>query len=236
MANVDKIVQIWRRDRPVPQVLKGHQAEVWHVVFSPDGRLVGSASGDGTAKLWTLDGKLFKTLVGHTAAVWRVAFSQDGKMVATGSGDNTVKLWTLDGKLLKTLKGHTAAIWGVAFTPDGKIVASGSVDATVKLWKLVRVGVREASPLDSASVQETASPQEFGTELTTLRGHTAAIRDIAISRDGTILASGGDDNTLILWNLPRILNLDALAYGCALVQDYLKTNIAVEEGNRFICK
>lgn len=216
MSNVDKIAQIWRRDRPAPQVLKGHQAEVWHVVFSPDGRLVGSASGDGTAKLWTLDGNLFRTLVGHSAAVWRVAFSRDGKMVATGSGDNTVKLWTLDGKLLKTLKGHTAAVWGVAFSPIppspplkrgvGGIVASGSVDNTIKLWKL------------------------DGTELTTLRGHTAAIREIAISPDGTILASGGDDNTLILWNLPRILNLDALTYGCNLVQDYLKTNAAVEKG------
>ncbi|MEH2220801.1 MAG: AAA-like domain-containing protein [Nostoc sp.] len=211
MANVDKIAQIWRRDRLAPQILKGHQAEVWHIVFSPDGRLVGSASGDSTAKLWTLDGKLFKTLVGHSATVWRIAFSPDSKMVATGSGDNTVKLWTVEGKLLKTFKGHTAAIWGVGFTPDGKIVASGSVDATVKLWKL------------------------DGTEITTLTGHTAAIRDIAISRDGTMLVSGGDDNTLILWNLQRILNLNAPAYACALVQDYLKTNTALEESARTIC-
>ncbi len=74
----------------------------------------------------------------------------------------------------------------------------------------------------------------FQNSITTLGGHTAAIREIAISRDGTMLVSGGDDNTLILWNLPRILNVDALAYGCALVQDYLKTNTAVEEA-RFIC-
>ncbi len=64
--------------------------------------------------------------------------------------------------------------------------------------------------------------------------YIAAIREIAISRDGTLRVSGGDDNTLILWNLQRILNVDALAYGCALVQDYLKTNTAVEEA-RFIC-
>jgi WD40 repeat protein len=64
--------------------------------------------------------------------------------------------------------------------------------------------------------------------------YIAAIREIAISRDGTLRVSGGDDNTLILWNLQRILNLDALTYGCNLVQDYLKTNTAVEEA-RFIC-
>ncbi|MEH2243689.1 hypothetical protein [Nostoc sp.] len=50
-----------------------------------------------------------------------------------------------------------------------------------------------------------------GTELTTLRGHTAAIREIA--------GLCGYDNTLILWNLQRILNLDAPAYGCTLVEN-----------------
>lgn len=132
-------------------------------------------------------------------------------MVATGSGDNTVKLWNLEGKLLRTFKGHTAAIWGVAFSPDGKILASGSVDATVKLWKL------------------------DGTEIKTLRGHTAAIRQIAISPDGSVLASGGDDNTLTIWNLQRILYLDSLSYGCKLIQDYLKTNTAVEKGSSSLC-
>ncbi|WP_267145349.1 hypothetical protein [Nostoc commune] len=35
--------------------------------------------------------------------------------------------------------------------------------------------------------------------------------------------------------MQRILHLDALSYGCKLVQDYLKTNTVVEKGDRSLC-
>ncbi|ACK72772.1 WD-40 repeat protein [Gloeothece citriformis PCC 7424] len=211
MGNIDRRVKLWPRHLPQPKSLKGHQAEVWNVAFSPDSRLLASASSDSTAKLWNLEGKLLKTFTGHSSAVWKVNFSHDGKMIATGSGDNTVKLWSLEGTVLRTFKGHRAAVWGVAFTPDDQILASGSVDTTIKLWKL------------------------DGTELMTLTGHTAAIRELAISPDGTFLASVGDDNLLILWNLQRILTTDILNYGCELIEDYLKTNLNLEQSDRSVC-
>ncbi len=212
IANTDKNIILLPRPGNLPRkILKGHQSDIWNLVFSPDSQYLASASGDGTAKLWHLKGNLEQTLVGHTSAVWRVAFSRDGQQIATGSGDKTVKVWTLDGKVINTLKGHKAAVWGVAFSPDGKIIASGSVDTSVKLWQL------------------------DGTEITTLTGHTAAIRSIAMSPDGTFLASVGDDNTLILWNLPKILASDPLTYACQLVSPYLKTNPALEEDDRLIC-
>lgn len=53
----------------------------------------------------------------------------------------------------------------------------------------------------------------------------------AIAPDGSFLASVGEDNTLVILNLPRILNLDLLEYGCNWVRDSLRTNAEVEEGN-----
>ncbi|MUG91883.1 hypothetical protein F7734_05115 [Scytonema sp. UIC 10036] len=86
---------------------------------------------------------------------------------------------------------------------------------------LYRQAVRSESQARNSEIQALAS--------------SAAIRRLAISLDGTLLASGGDDNTLILWNLQQILNLDALDYGCKFVQDYLKNNVAVEESDRHLC-
>lgn len=54
--------------------------------------------------------------------------------------------------------------------------------------------------------------------------------------DGSFLASVGEYNTLVVWDLPRILKLDLLEYGCNWVRSYLRTGAEVEEGDRQLCQ
>ncbi|KAF9643830.1 WD40 repeat-like protein [Thelephora ganbajun] len=115
--------------------LTGHQRQVTHAAFSPDGRWAGNASCDNSVRSW--DGKVGKfvaPLRGHVAAVYRLAWSAGSRLLASVSKDSTLKVRDLKTYKLKTdLPGHTDEVYCVDFVADK--VASGGRDRTLKIWK-----------------------------------------------------------------------------------------------------
>jgi WD40 repeat protein len=200
--------------------LQGHTAEVVCLAFSPDGKSLLSASRDRTLRMW--DVAAGKTLWSATAGGemrW-AAFSRDGKRVAAGGEDTRVYLWDAAGGGKKTFAGHTARVLCVAFTPDGNTLVSGSWDTYARLWD-VNTGKQTRAIKHQGGVEAVAVSPD-GKSLAVLGGydHTLYLWDLtslkdkllwkgrqmhglrlAFSRDGTMLASTGWDNTVRLWEV-----------------------------------
>ena len=158
--------------------------------FSPDGKLIVTASDDNTAIVWNVEnGEAIDTLKGHTKTINSASFSPDGKLIVTASDDNTAIVWNVEnGEAIDTLKGHTKTI-NSAFSPDGKLVVTASDDNTAIVWNV-----------------------ENGEAIDTLKGHTKTVKSASFSPDGKHIVTASSDHTAIIWNVENNEAVDTLKY------------------------
>ena len=208
--------------------LKGHDATIRRMAFSPDGTRLAGVAGSGpgdpransTVPVWDVStGMLLMTLEGHTDQVASLAYSPDGQRLATGSWDGSVRLWnTVSGEELHAVDVGDE-VFALAFSPDGRYLVSGDDgDKALTVWDadtldrrgelrghtevIQDVAFAPAGQVVTASFDGTAKVWDLASrrELSTLRGHTAGLLGVAVSPDGTLVATGSLDGTAKLWD------------------------------------
>ena len=155
-------------DPSTRNVIGRHPERVRSVVFSSNGRLLGSVGGDGSMILWDADdGRIQHTFPRHGDGAYCLAFSPDGSRLAVGNIDGSITLSDVaaDAESM-TFPSHTATVTAVAFSPDGGSLVTGSFDQTIRIRDLVKGRVR-----------------------CVLHGHDRTINAVAFSPLGKILAT-----------------------------------------------
>ncbi|WP_157546230.1 NB-ARC domain-containing protein [Mycobacterium sp. IS-1742] len=211
------------------QTLRGHTSEAWAVRFLSNGRGLVTCSEDANAVVWDIrSGQILRTLAGHTGRVWKLAVSRDETRVATASEDGTARIWTTEnGRLLHILEAHSGEVWGVAFSRDGNRLATCGEDGSAKLWDVTTGqhlrtlnvgrplwdiafdpdGHRVAAAGGGIDADGASRPlvcmwdSGTGKPCPTGSDHTAQVRAITFSPDGSQILTGSDDGTARVWDI-----------------------------------
>jgi WD40 repeat protein len=165
--------------------LKGHDAEVTGLAFSPDGHELASASRDRRGRVWDLASGAIRHALEHPTPLHAAAYRADGRLLATAGDDGVVRLWdTATGKRLKALGGSACALLALAFSPDGSMLAANAADHSLLRWNAVTF-----TPLGGVK-----RDRQCGGELTSWPG------TLGFSSDGSLIASAPSGNEVELWN------------------------------------
>jgi eukaryotic-like serine/threonine-protein kinase len=196
-GGVDEVLRLWDLGpmldqagaRPAElEVLRGQLGEVQAIAFDPNGNslICGANSCMKAPTMWRWDWrekdptKARFRIPGEPVQVDSLAFNRDGSKFAA-SVLSALFIWGIGRKGIVrelVLRAHNTSVKAMAFHPDGKRLALAGEDTKVHLC-------------------------EFGWlrhSVTAMAGHTDAVTCLAYSATGNLLASGGKEGSIRLWD------------------------------------
>ncbi|KAK1750550.1 WD40-repeat-containing domain protein [Echria macrotheca] len=185
----------------------GHIDDIDGLAFSPDSQFLASGSDDTTVRIWSLKtGQTVAVLAFHSRYVNSVCFSPKGDRLASGSGDRTIGIWNQKSKDSwgsgetrqkpdQVLSGHNNTIWSVSFSPVDSLLASSGNDGDLRIWETAQwMGTDDDVNKTISRSQSLLDRSEAG------RGHQIPVTNLALSLDGTRIASASSDGRVCLWD------------------------------------
>jgi len=201
--------------------LTGHADTIWRIAYSPDDSLLASTSADGTVRLWEVSTGLPVMILprNHANWVWCLSWSPDGARLATGGSDARILVWdameaamgarrvtafkekafedpawleraeeeaeqaALQAKPLVYWQAHEKSIHQLEFAPsETRMLVSVGAEGAISVWDA-----------------------ETGTLDVRFMGHIGPVTCLSVCpTNSELIASGGEDHTVRLWDLKDV--------------------------------
>jgi WD40 repeat protein len=214
---------VFQQKRLTPaRFLQEHTDAIQGLAISPDGKMIASASDDGTVKLWDLasDNSLpIKEIKDQGGWVRAVTFLSDRQIISAGQDKNIKIIDIASGKILKTLTGHTNLVHTLAIAPANDLLVSGSYDNNVNVWQISTGKLQRSLKHDGRVLGVAITPDgkqivsasrdksikiwdaKTGDLLKILKGHLEGVTCVLITPNGKQIISGGSDRLIRVWDL-----------------------------------
>ncbi len=181
-ASLDGTVRIWDGDWDPAVTVIEEDRSFSHVSFSGDGAVLAATPDQGRCAMIDTDSGVVEGLIGERAPVDRQRYqascaSADDRFLALSTAQNVVEIWSRStGERLRILRGFPRDIVHLDFDAGGRTIAMAGAGRQAHVEELDREDSRSSIDLP----------------------HSVAA--LALSPDGSILATAGKDESLRLWN------------------------------------
>jgi len=160
--------------------LKGHSKQVITCKYSPDGKLIATAGGDGDIRFWDAQtGMLVSVIDAHYGVIFDIAFSADGTQILSASWDGYYSLWDVaTGKHIRTTDIKNSSPFRIQFTPKDLYIMAADISDNYTIWEA-----------------------DSGEEFRKLIGHTEVVYDFDFSPSGQQFVSASKDGKVKVWDM-----------------------------------
>jgi WD40 repeat protein/serine/threonine protein kinase len=226
-SSADSTVRIWDFETGQQILLFGnHNGLVPSVDYSPDGGYLASGDVSGVAIVWDVNPaiqSMARTISSTGVAINDIAIHPSENLLAGAGADGQIRFWEPDtsltsGQTITHAQRISEDIVSAAFDESGGLLATGSGNGTINVWDVetgenllilsaLTNGISSLDMADDSQLLLGTSPTGFSAlwDLSTgnqigpfLGGHIGKINASAISPDGQIFATAGEDGSLLI--------------------------------------